>query len=84
MDRPLNANYTMAQLDIQPQDELVFDYVRKTIRQMLHPSQYAILREDATGETFDIQWQPAVIGRPPTKWITISRLQLMSSLFPTG
>jgi pSer/pThr/pTyr-binding forkhead associated (FHA) protein len=63
-ERPLAASETLTQLDIQPQDELVFDYVRQTIRKMLEPHQYATLREEATGKTYDIQWQPAIIGRP--------------------
>ncbi len=64
IDRPLNSAYTLTQLDIQPHDELVFDYVRQPIRQMLQPGDYAILREETTRKCFDIQWQPAVIGRP--------------------
>ena len=65
-DHPLKQAETLAQLDIQPQDELVFDYVRQAIRRMLDVSQYATLREEGTGKDFDIQWQPAVIGRPST------------------
>jgi pSer/pThr/pTyr-binding forkhead associated (FHA) protein len=66
-DRPLTPpTNTLTQFDIQPQDELVFDYVRQTIRRMLEPYQYAVLREEVTGKEFDIQWQPAVIGRPST------------------
>jgi len=84
MERPLNANYTMTQLDIQPQDELVFDYVRKTIRQMLQPSQYAVLREDTTGKTFDIQWQPAVIGRPTNEVDHDITLAVNVQLIPNG
>ena len=84
MDRPLNSNYTMAQLDIQPQDELVFDYVRKTIRQMLQPSQYAILREETTGKSFDIQWQPAVIGRPTNEVDHDITLAVNVQLIPNG
>ena len=64
VDRPLNSSYTLKQLDIQPHDELVFDYVQQPIRQMLEPRDYAILREETTGKCYDIQWQPAVIGRP--------------------
>src|SRR5512147_1775526 len=51
-DRPLIRDSTLIQLDIQPQDELVFDYVRQTIRRMLDVSQYATLREDTTGKEF--------------------------------
>jgi pSer/pThr/pTyr-binding forkhead associated (FHA) protein len=64
MERPLNPTSTMVQLDIQPQDELVFDYVRQPIRQMLEPKDYAFLEEVTTRKVYDIQWQPAVIGRP--------------------
>jgi pSer/pThr/pTyr-binding forkhead associated (FHA) protein len=84
MERPLNASSTMVQLDIQPQDELVFDYVRKTIRQMLQPSQYAVLREDTTGKTFDIQWQPAVIGRPTNEVDHDITLAVNVQLIPNG
>jgi pSer/pThr/pTyr-binding forkhead associated (FHA) protein len=65
-DHPLKPVETLAQLDIQPQDELVFDYVRQVIRRMLDARNYAILREEGTGKEFDIQWQPAVVGRPST------------------
>ncbi|MGZ6346794.1 MAG: FHA domain-containing protein [Anaerolineales bacterium] len=64
MERQLNPDSTMVQLDIQPQDELVFDYVRQAIRQMLEPRDYAFLEEVTTRKVYDIQWQPAVIGRP--------------------
>jgi pSer/pThr/pTyr-binding forkhead associated (FHA) protein len=63
-ERPLSHNQNMMQLDIQPQDELVLGYVRQTLRQMLDPALYAVLVEDTTGKEFDIQWQPALIGRP--------------------
>ena len=65
-DHPLKPVETLAQLDIQPQDELVFDYVRQVIRRMLDARNYASLREEGTGKEFDIQWQPAVVGRPST------------------
>jgi pSer/pThr/pTyr-binding forkhead associated (FHA) protein len=64
MERQLDPDATMAQLDIQPHDELVFDYVRQAIRQMLEPKDYAFLEEVTTRKVYDIQWQPAVIGRP--------------------
>jgi len=84
MERPLNSSSTMVQLDIQPQDELVFDYLRKTIRQMLQPSQYAILREDTSGKSFDIQWQPAVIGRPTNEVDHDITLAVNVQLIPNG
>ncbi len=83
-DHPLKAAETLFQLDIQPQDELVFDYVRQAIRRMLDVSQYAILREDGTGKEFDIQWQPAVIGRPSTEVNHNIILAVNVQLLPNG
>ncbi len=64
VDRPFNPAQTMLQLDIQPQDELVFGYVHQMIRKMFTPEQVAYLREELTGKVFELLWQPAVIGRP--------------------
>lgn len=83
-DSPLKANETVAQLDIQPQDELVFDYVRQTIRRMLDVEHYATLREDSTGKEFAIQWQPAVIGRPSTDVDHYIILAVNVQLLPNG
>lgn len=74
----------MLELDIQPQDQLVFEYIRQTIRQMLEPGQYAILREESTGKTFDIQWQPAVIGRPTNEVDHNIVLAVNVQLLPNG
>ena len=63
-DRPLDASSTLTQLDIQPQDELVFNYVKQTIRQMLDPVNYAFLKDDSLNRVYNIQWYPAIIGRP--------------------
>ena len=62
--RPLAKEHTLIQADIQPQDELVFEYVRQDIREMLEPHQYAFLRDDETGRLYGIEWTPAIIGRP--------------------
>ena len=83
-DRPLTREDTITQLDLQPQDELVFDYVRQTIRRMLDVSQYAALRDDSTGKEFDIQWQPAVIGRPSTDVDHNIILAVNVQLLPNG
>jgi pSer/pThr/pTyr-binding forkhead associated (FHA) protein len=83
-DRPLTRENTMTQLDLQPQDELVFDYLRQTIRRMLDVSQYAVLRDDSTGKEFDIQWQPAVIGRPSTDVDHNIILAVNVQLLPNG
>lgn len=83
-DRPLTSGNTLTELDIQPQDELVFEYVRRTIRQMLDDRNYATLREDTTGKEFDIQWQPAVIGRPSTDVDHNIILAVNVTLLPNG
>ena len=84
MARPLNPSSTITELDIQPQDELVFEYKRQTIREMLQPQEYAVLREDTTGKTFDIQWQPAVIGRPINEAEHNIMLAVNVQLIPNG
>jgi len=83
-DRPLTPSQTLIQLDIQPQDELTFEHIRQTIRQMLDPKDYAILREETTGKEFDIQWQPAVIGRPSTDVDHNIMLAANVQLMPNG
>lgn len=83
-DHPLKADQSLVQLDIQPQDELVFDYVRQTNRRMLDVQHYATLREETTGKEFDIQWQPAVIGRPSTDMDHNIMLAVNVQLLPNG
>jgi pSer/pThr/pTyr-binding forkhead associated (FHA) protein len=63
-DRPLNNTSTLAQLDIQPHDYFIFDYLKQNIRQMLNPNEIAYFREESQGKSYEIRWQPAVIGRP--------------------
>ena len=63
-DTPLDVGQTLIQLDIQPWDELVFEYVKRSIRQMLDSRNHYQVRDETTGRLFDVQWQPAVIGRP--------------------
>ncbi|PKN88040.1 MAG: hypothetical protein CVU46_02300 [Chloroflexi bacterium HGW-Chloroflexi-8] len=84
VDRPLNPALTMEQLDIQPQDEFTLGYAQQTIRQMLDPEHYATLREETTGKVFDIQWHPAVIGRPSTEVNHNIMLAVNMQLIPTG
>lgn len=83
-DRRLAHGSTLAQLDIQPQDELVFEYVRQTFRTMLEPRHYATLREEVTGKEFDIQWQPSVIGRPSNEVDHNIMLAVNVQLLPNG
>lgn len=67
VEKPLNPNQTLSQLDIQPQDELSIAYLHQTIRRMLDPKDHASLREETSNISFDIQWTPAIIGRPSTE-----------------
>jgi pSer/pThr/pTyr-binding forkhead associated (FHA) protein len=62
----LAKEHTLIQADIQPQDELVFEYLRQgqDIREMLDPNQYAFLRDEETGRLYGIEWTPAIVGRP--------------------
>jgi pSer/pThr/pTyr-binding forkhead associated (FHA) protein len=84
MDRPLNASSTMEQLDLQPQDELVFEYVHQNIRRMLTPENYAFLRDEANQRVYDIQWQPAIIGRPTNEAEHNIMLAVNLQLHPKG
>jgi pSer/pThr/pTyr-binding forkhead associated (FHA) protein len=63
-DRPINPNLTLTQLDVQPHDEFEFNYTRRSVRSALRKEEIAYLLEESTHFTFEIQWQPAVIGRP--------------------
>lgn len=83
-DRPLKPDATLLQLDIQPQDELVFDYVRQTLRRMFKPEQTVWLREEATGTVFPLEWQPAVIGRPTNEADHNLTLAVNVQSLPTG
>lgn len=84
IDRPLNYSLTLLQLDIQPQDEFTLGYAQQTIRQMLEPQFYATLRDEMTNKVFDIQWHPAIIGRPSTEVNHNIMLAVNTQLLPTG
>lgn len=64
MDRPLASTSMLEQLDIQPQDTLIFKYAWQSHndQQPLEPHQYAAMCDD-TGKIYPITWQPALIGR---------------------
>lgn len=81
---PLDEDKTLTELDIQPHDELVFDHLRKFIRRMLDPKDYAFVVEENTGKIFDIQWQPAIIGRPSTDMDHNIMLAVNLQLLPDG
>ncbi|OJX45862.1 MAG: hypothetical protein BGO78_11200 [Chloroflexi bacterium 44-23] len=84
IDRALSPSLTMVQLDIQPQDEFTLGYAQQTIRQMLDPQNYATLRDEMTNKIFDIQWYPAIIGRPSTEVNHNIMLAVNAQLLPTG
>lgn len=63
-DRPINPNISLAQLDVQTHDEFEFNFSRRSIRRPLAPEDIAYIRVERTNSIFEIQWQPAVIGRP--------------------
>ena len=82
--RPLTLNSSITELDLQPQDELIFDYKQKTIRQMLSEENFAQLYDEFTDKYFDIQWQPAVIGRPTAEAEHNLMLAVNAQLLPNG
>jgi len=64
VSKPLDGTKTVDQLDIHAQDELVFRYARSAAREPLSGKTRAYIVEETTHKFFEIQWQPAVIGRP--------------------
>jgi pSer/pThr/pTyr-binding forkhead associated (FHA) protein len=83
-EQPLDEKLSLAELDIQPHDELIFDHFRKFIRKMLDLENYASVIEESSGKAFDIQWQPAVIGRPSTDMDHNIMLAVNLQLLPDG
>ncbi len=66
-EKPLDEKQTLAELDVQPQDELIFDHFRNLIRRMLPTENHAVFVDDRSGKAFSVEWQPAMIGRPGTE-----------------
>jgi hypothetical protein len=72
--KPLDLDRTMEQLGIQTGAELQFTRERRsaakaaaalgTSHRLLSGPKQAYLREDSTGKLFELEWQPAIIGRP--------------------
>ena len=83
-DRPLTPTSTLTQLDIQPQDELIFNYVKQANRQMLDPHNYAFLQDESSNRLYEIQWQPAIIGRPTNEAEHNIMLAVNLQLHPQG
>lgn len=82
--KPLKPISTIMELDLQPQDELIFEYRHQSIREMLQPQDYAYLTDDITGRRFEIQWQPALIGRPTAEAEHNLILAINMELLPKG
>lgn len=66
LEKPLDNNKNLVELDIQTHDQLVFDRYRTLLRRNLPPDEHAYFVESNTAEVFEIQWYPAVIGRLST------------------
>jgi pSer/pThr/pTyr-binding forkhead associated (FHA) protein len=64
INKPLDRNRSIADLDIQVHDELVFRYARGTSRERMPHNLKVFLVEDSTHQVFEINFQPAIIGRP--------------------
>jgi len=62
-DTPLEVHKNLIELDLQPQDEVVFDHFRRFLRKNLSPKDCVSFIEVKSGEGFDVTWQPALIGR---------------------
>lgn len=82
--KPLKPISTITELDLQPQDELTFEYRHQNVREMLQPQDYAYLTDEITGRRFDIQWQPALIGRPTAEADHNLMLAINMELLPKG
>jgi hypothetical protein len=74
-DSPLEIDKTLEHLGLQTGAELIFERDRRHISQVIinrgggffeaiTTHIHATLREESSGEVFEITWQPAIIGRP--------------------
>ena len=82
--KPLRGNATVTELDLQPQDELTFEYRRQSIREALQPQDFAYLTDPVTNRKFEIQWQPALVGRPTAEADHNLMLAVNVELLPKG
>ncbi len=82
--KPLRGNATITELDLQPQDELTFEYRRQSIREALQPQDFAYLTDPVTNRRFEIQWQPALVGRPTAEADHNLMLAVNVELLPKG
>jgi pSer/pThr/pTyr-binding forkhead associated (FHA) protein len=64
-EKPLDRGSTMEQLNIQDHDELVIKHARSSERISSAAGEKKVyLVEIQTGTRYEINWQPAIIGRP--------------------
>ena len=82
--KPLRGNATVTELDLQPQDELTFEYRRQSIREALQPQDFAYMIDPVTNRRFEIQWQPALVGRPTAEADHNLMLAVNVELLPKG
>lgn len=75
---------TMIQLDLQNQDELVFKYLRQSVRRMIVGAPPAYLREESSDRHYDILWQGAIIGRPDADPVHSELLAVNLETYPNG
>lgn len=66
LEKPLDSDKNLIELDIQTHDQLVFDRHRTFLRRTLPPDVHAYFVENQSAEVYEIQWYPAVIGRLST------------------
>jgi pSer/pThr/pTyr-binding forkhead associated (FHA) protein len=63
INKPFERDQTIANLDLQSQDELELRYVNKSAKEGIGEAPQAYLEEATTHSRFEIAWQPAIIGR---------------------
>jgi pSer/pThr/pTyr-binding forkhead associated (FHA) protein len=63
IDKPFERDKTIANLDLQSQDELELRYLHISAKENIGEAPQVYLEELSTHQKFNITWQPAVIGR---------------------
>jgi pSer/pThr/pTyr-binding forkhead associated (FHA) protein len=82
--KPVSRDQTMIQLDLQNQDELVFKYLRQSVRKKIVGAPAAYLREESSDRLYDILWQQAIIGRPDADPVHSELLAVNLETYPNG
>jgi hypothetical protein len=63
-NKVLDRNRKIMDLDIQMHDELEFKYSRSSSREAITGAERIFLVEENTRKLYEIQWHPAILGRP--------------------